>query len=141
VCRSNVPIERFRGVQRGHVCQWFPTPMHQPGPPHASADGAPRPNPVSCSPDTTASPQRKATTQHCPAAPTPGLGGRTTRRGRTSTLILPTTCAAHTLPAICWRRWRAGRTQEFRRRGHLYQSRCHCRLAPPAPAKAIYIVK
>jgi hypothetical protein len=105
----------FLGAPRSHQC-----PLHQPGPlhagqvptaPHAHAPArptpckcrwCPTPIPVSCSPDTTAGPQHKATTQHCPAAPTLRLGGRTTGRGCTPALIPPTTCAAHTPPAICW---------------------------------------
>jgi hypothetical protein len=108
-------------------------PLHQPGPlhagqvttaPHTHAPArptpckcrrCPMPIPVPCSPDSTAGPQHKATTQHCPAAPTLRLGGRTTGRGRTPTLIPPTTHAAHTPQAICWRCWRAGRTREFGR--------------------------
>jgi hypothetical protein len=133
---------------RPHQC-----PLHQPGPLHAGQVATapqthaparptpckcrqcPTPIPVPCSPDATASPQHTATTQHCPAAPTPRLGGRTTGRSCTPALIPPTTCAANTPPAICWRCWRAGRTREFRRLGHLYQS-CRCRrLAPPAPVR------
>jgi hypothetical protein len=108
-------ISTFLGAARPHQC-----PLHQPGPlhtgqvvmvPHTHAPArptpckcqrCPMPNPVSCSPNATASPQHKATTQHRPTAPTPGLGGRTTRCSRTPMLILPTTRAAHPLPAICW---------------------------------------
>jgi hypothetical protein len=81
----------FLGAARSHQC-----PLHQPGPlhagqvtttPHTHAPARPTPCKcqqcpapilVPCSPDATASPQRKATTQHRPAAPTPGLGSRTT---------------------------------------------------------------
>jgi hypothetical protein len=138
----------FLGAARSHQC-----PLHQPGPLHAgqvtttphthaparptpcNCQWCPTPILVPCSPDATAGPQRKATTQHCPAAPTSGLGSRTTGQGRTPALILPTTCAAHTPPANCWRCWRAGRTWEFGRRGYLYRSCRPRRLAPPAPAR------
>jgi hypothetical protein len=120
----------FLGAARSHQC-----PLHQPGPlhagqvptaPHTHAPArptpckcrrCPTPIPMSCSPNVTAAPQHKAMTQHCPAAPTLGLGGRTTRCGRTPALIPPTTHAAHTPPAICWQCWHAGRTQEFRSSG------------------------
>jgi hypothetical protein len=48
--------------------RWLPTPMHQPGPPHASANGAPRPFP-------------------CHAAPMRQLAHNT--RQRQSTALLP----------------------------------------------------
>jgi hypothetical protein len=43
---------------------------------------------------------------------------------------------------VAWDCWHTGRTWEFGRRGHLYQSCCHRRLVPPAPARgtAIYII-
>jgi hypothetical protein len=76
-------ISMFLGAARPHQC-----PLHQPGPlhagqvatvPHTHAPArptpckcrqCPTPNPVSCSPDATAGPQHKATTQHHPTAPT-----------------------------------------------------------------------
>jgi hypothetical protein len=81
----------FLGAARPHQC-----PLHQPGPlhtgqvataPHTHAPArptpckcrrCPTPIPVPCSPDVTAGPQHKATTEHRPAAPTLRLGGRTT---------------------------------------------------------------
>jgi hypothetical protein len=98
--------------------QCLPTPMHQPGPPHASADGAPCPFPC-----------------HAALMQQPAHNARQQQCGHTPLLIPATTHAAHTLPVICWQCWRTGRTREFGRQGHLYQSRRRCCLVPPAPAR------
>jgi hypothetical protein len=131
------PTRLFLGAARSHQC-----PLHQPGPlhagqvttaphTHASADGAP--HPFSCHAAPMQQPAHKATTQHRPAAPTPGLGNRNTGHGRTPTLIPPTTRAAHTPPAICWRCWRAGRTREFGSKATFTRAAA---LRPPPPRGA-----
>jgi hypothetical protein len=73
VCRSNVPIERFRGVQRGCACHQHPPPatVTMPASTQGKCRWPPTPMPMPCSPNATAGPQHKPLTWHHSSAPLP----------------------------------------------------------------------